>query len=142
MVNLKDALEANGMQLEMDKCHTMGSTAEHRRALVEVFKEHGVNLVGTARDLGTDAAPGGRRRAPVRKTRLEDGQLKLNWLAPPPKKKGRRAVQTKIMGVSAATYGVEVQGMSPACASPSGGPGWRSHGGARPRGSALSRFWP
>ena len=112
-LRLKSALEDDGMVLEMDKCKALGTTKAHREALRRAFSGTGVKVVDTARDLGTDAALGSRRRVMVLKPRLKAGRSRLSKLARAPLDRRRRAVHAKTLGASVATYGVEVMGMAP-----------------------------
>ena len=110
---LKGELERDGMVLELSKCQAMGTSAAHRTVLKARMEELGVQTVDTARDLGTDAAPGSRRRVRVLKIRLKAGRARLSRLARAPLPKARRAMHAQTLGATVATYGVEVQGMAP-----------------------------
>ena len=106
VVGLKRELDRDGTLLELSKCQALGSTPAHRRALSSALGGLGVQTVGVARDLGTDAAPGNRRRVTVLKGRLKAGSARLRRLARAPLPRRRRAIQAKSLGTTVATYGV------------------------------------
>ena len=102
----------SGCKLQPSKCAVVGSGPRAREELKTAFSTVAVRTQVAVRDLGVDATQGGPRRVGVQRARVVKVTKRAERLSRVPLKALKKKKHARGLLYQAATYGIEIQGIS------------------------------